>query len=92
MTYMYNMIKYNYTQGIFFLFVTAISLEFLFKSFVDHTPLFHENIVDALHSFEIVSQDNKTNCACAHCSGNSAKDFQLGIHKNKLRNNTVFFH
>ena len=31
MTYMYNMIKYNYTQGIFFVFVTAISLEFLFK-------------------------------------------------------------
>ena len=30
---MYNMVKYNYTQGIFFVFVTAINLEFLFKYF-----------------------------------------------------------
>ena len=57
MTYMYNMVKYNYTQGIFFVFVTAINLVFLY-----HTMLFRENIIDA-YLFTIVSQENKTNCA-----------------------------
>ena len=78
MTYMYNMVKYNYSQGIFFVFVTAINLVFLY-----HTMLFHKNIIDA-YLFTIVSQENKTNCACVHRSGNSAKDFRLGIHKNKF--------
>ena len=65
-------------SGHFFVFITAINLVFLY-----HTMLFHENIIEA-YFFTIFSKENKTNCACVHHSGNSAKDFRLGIHKNKF--------